>query len=330
MVAFPLVLPMGWVNSPPYFCAATETAADLMNARLRRQQEYGPHHLEEEALTGGDSKPIPSSASGSRAQQIHPPRYRRPLQYVDDFIALLQGGAQEQRNTMRVLLSTLDDIFRPVIPSDDPSRQEPASQKKLRKGDASWSTRKVVLGWVIDIVAGTLELPPHRQERLRAILADICPSQKRASVKKWHRLLGELRSMTLAIPGSRGLFSVLQEALKYDQHGKPCRVRLTRAVHQFLADFRRLADNLESRPTRIAEIFPRTPSVLGATDASGRGMGGIAFVHLKDSRVDPILWRNTFPKTIVKDFVSFENPTGTVSNSDLELAATVIQPVSPG
>lgn len=36
MVAFPMVLPMGWVNSPPYFCAATETAADLMNGALAK------------------------------------------------------------------------------------------------------------------------------------------------------------------------------------------------------------------------------------------------------------------------------------------------------
>jgi hypothetical protein len=31
LVAFPLVLPMGWTESPPYFCATTETAVDLAN-----------------------------------------------------------------------------------------------------------------------------------------------------------------------------------------------------------------------------------------------------------------------------------------------------------
>jgi len=34
LVGFPLVLPMGWVDSPPYLCAITETVADLTNARL--------------------------------------------------------------------------------------------------------------------------------------------------------------------------------------------------------------------------------------------------------------------------------------------------------
>ncbi|MBV5276445.1 hypothetical protein JZU56_00955, partial [bacterium] len=59
-------------------------------------------------------------------------------------------------------------------------------------------------------MAQTIELPPHRLQRLTDLLDSIPPQQKRSGVKAWQRLLGELRSMTLAIPGSRGLFSVLQ------------------------------------------------------------------------------------------------------------------------
>ena len=35
LVAFPLVLPMGWKNSPPIFSAATETAADIANRDIQ-------------------------------------------------------------------------------------------------------------------------------------------------------------------------------------------------------------------------------------------------------------------------------------------------------
>jgi len=31
LIAFPLALPMGWKNSPPLFCSATETIADIAN-----------------------------------------------------------------------------------------------------------------------------------------------------------------------------------------------------------------------------------------------------------------------------------------------------------
>ena len=34
MLAIPLTLPMGWKNSPPLFCTATETVADLANEAL--------------------------------------------------------------------------------------------------------------------------------------------------------------------------------------------------------------------------------------------------------------------------------------------------------
>ena len=37
LVAFPLVLPMGWVESPPHFFAVTETVADLANTALREK-----------------------------------------------------------------------------------------------------------------------------------------------------------------------------------------------------------------------------------------------------------------------------------------------------
>jgi hypothetical protein len=35
LIAFPLALPMGWVESPPYFSVVTETACDLANDMLK-------------------------------------------------------------------------------------------------------------------------------------------------------------------------------------------------------------------------------------------------------------------------------------------------------
>jgi hypothetical protein len=40
--------------------------------------------------------------------------------------------------------------------------------KKLFKGDVTWSTRKVVLGWVMDTTTKTIQLSPHRVARLPA------------------------------------------------------------------------------------------------------------------------------------------------------------------
>lgn len=225
---------------------------------------------------------------------------------------------------MRGMLCTLDRIFRPLLPGK-PFRQEPTLEKKLAKGDAAWSTRKTILGWVIDTVNGTLELPDHRFDRLCQLLDNIPPTQQRVGVRAWQKVLGELRSMSLAIPGSRGLFSMLQHALRYNHTGRPHRVQLTAAVHTFLHDFRQLATALHTtRPTRIAELVARQPTVLGATDALVQGMGGVAFVHLAHGSVSPIVWRAPFAPKTQACLISWENPRGTITNSDLELAATIV------
>jgi len=51
LIAFPLVLPMGWKNSPPVFTTATETVANLDNQRLNSGYPAQPHHLVDLAET---------------------------------------------------------------------------------------------------------------------------------------------------------------------------------------------------------------------------------------------------------------------------------------
>ena len=116
--------------------------------------------------------------------------------FVDDFIACVQGpnrGCQVRR----ILFQAIDSVFRPLEESDPSTRREPISMKKLLQGDCSWGTIKTVLGWIINTVTQTIHLPEHRQQRLAKILAEIQKSQKRISIKRWHRVLGELRSMSL-------------------------------------------------------------------------------------------------------------------------------------
>ena len=326
LIGIPLVLPMGWAESPPAFCSSTETVADLANTALavNAARLALPHRLDvisESIIPVAETTgtPPPNTYAHERTMV-------RPLQewdvYVDDFLGVAQGGKRRLTRVKRALLHSLDDVFRGLEPSDIPERQEPASVKKLLKGDATWATRKLILGWIVDMVKGTIELPPHRIERLHEILNAIQPGQRTVSTKDWHKVLGELRSMALAIPGARGLFSLLQEAFRHEETTQP-RLRLTKSVHGFLDDFRVLAKDVASRPTRIAEIMPTTPSVLGACDAAGTGMGGVAFVTTEDGSVQPLLWRQPFPPDVQRELVSFSNPQGSITNSDLELCGNI-------
>ena len=53
MIAIPLVLTMGWINSPPSFCAMSETVCDMTAARSYRRHAP-PHRLEHHAAEHDD------------------------------------------------------------------------------------------------------------------------------------------------------------------------------------------------------------------------------------------------------------------------------------
>lgn len=335
LIAVPLVLPMGWKESPPSFCAATETVADLANNAMRNEwhSTFAPHRLDTISEEPIPDEPVtPGSRKATMPCLPLPPRRQehyaaRPLKhwdiYVDDFLGATQGNKTTRRRVKRALLNSLDKVFRPLAPTDHPMRQEPASLKKFKKGNGTWSTKKRMLGWNIDTVAQTIALPPHRAARLIEILDSIPPTLRTVPTKTWHKILGELRSMSIALPGARGLFSLLQEAFRHKDLQRP-RLRLTQAVHGVLQDFRWLAKDLSSRPTRIAELVPSDPKVVGACDAAGTGMGGVFFVpDVTGTGTTPHLWRSAFPQHVQDVLVSFDNPTGTVNNSELELCGNI-------
>ena len=72
-------------------------------------------------------------------------------------------------------------------------RNEAISLKKLLKGDGSWGTRKIILGWLIDTIRQTIELPPHRKVELAKIFGELS-STTRVTRKRWQQILGKLRS----------------------------------------------------------------------------------------------------------------------------------------
>ena len=138
--------------------------------------------------------PVPTTRDPSLPSQSKPLAYIDV--FVDDFLGLNQGR-RNGRRVRKILLHAIDDVLRPLDGEDDIHRKEPVSLKKLRQGDCSWSTIKTMLGWIINTVNLTLHLPPHRAQHLADILASIPITQKRTSVRKWHKVLGELRSMAL-------------------------------------------------------------------------------------------------------------------------------------
>jgi hypothetical protein len=235
---------------------------------------------------------------------------------MDDFIAATQLTGSSLDAARSTLFDCIDQVLRPLSPSNSTFRKDLISTKKLLKGDAAWTTRKAILGWTVDTIARTVELPPHRLERLHELLESVPCHQRRTSRLKWQQLLGELRSMVLAIPGGRGLFSQLQSVLLHATNPAPKdRLRLPQAVHDQLDNLRWIASSLRTRPTRWAEIVHSSPTCMGTVDASGLGMGGVWLPTT--SKSPPLLWRSPFDRTITNKLVTADNPAGTITNSDL-------------
>jgi hypothetical protein len=239
--------------------------------------------------------------------------------YMDDFIAVAQGSATTLANVRSTLFYAIDEVFRPLHPTDTPfNRSQPISIKKLNKGDARWTTRTTVLGWIVDTERETIELPQHRADRLHAIL-DTLLHKRRLSLNNWQKYIGELQSMVMAIPGARGLFSMLYAAIS--ERSEQQRVRISRPIHDALVDFAALAHDLRARPTRIGELVDTLAVACGTADASGAGMGGVWLSATSD--FTPFLWRATFPRKVQAQLVTDANPSGSITNSDLELAGQV-------
>ena len=319
---------MGWTESPPAFLAVTETIADIVNNRLETITSIPKAHLFE-GLTS-TSVPLQSlTATNSYPILDTGPKWP-PLAYVDVYVDNFVKLAQGWTNAMRVRRHTFQAIDEMFCSNDhlNHNGKEPISQKKLQKGDDFWSTQKVVLWWLINTATMTISLPPHWRERLLAILTTIL-IRKRASMKEWHCLLGELHSMSLALPGSVRSFSILQTAI--DPH--KLRVKITEPLWDQLKDLHWLVEELSSRPTHLAEVVPTLSTYLGTVNAAKPGMGGIwfppvtlplAIQHPTSSQLHtPILWRARFPAVVCSELVSFDNPTGSITNSDLELAGAI-------
>jgi len=177
---------MGWNESPPYFCAATETVADLANASIRAGTTFPPHRLESAAETGRGQ-----DLWSTRPTHLSPqPRdfAQEPLRYVDvcldDLIGVAQGSPDDLAQLRRVILHNLDRVFRPLEPSDDPNRREPTSLKKLLQGDGLLTTRKTVLGWTLDCARCTLELTDRRRDRSPGGTSFGIPAYEGANVRQ--------------------------------------------------------------------------------------------------------------------------------------------------
>ena len=169
---------------------------------------------------------------------------------------------------------------------------------------------------------GHLQTPPPKRKAELGTLLNIPPSQHRISTKKLERLIGKLRSIHLAIPGAVGHFYNLQQSLTADHYAHRATTYVTSGFHSDLRFWRRFCAEMPTCPNYLAEIVQHLPIDIGFTGSSALGAGGVWIDPNEDGR--NYVWRLPWPEDIRTDLVSFNNPLGRITNSDLELAALVL------
>ncbi len=124
-------------------------------------------------------------------------------------------------------------------------------------------------------------------------------------------------------PISALAFTSVNRALR----GHPSIIPLSASgeVRAALLDLRQLVTTLAARSTHVKEILPAyDPEYIGYCDASAFVVGGVWFL----SGMSPIpetVWQLQWPLDITSAVISESNPTGTLTNSDLQMAPVVLQ-----
>jgi hypothetical protein len=240
--------------------------------------------------------------------------------YMDDFIQLAIATSQQQ---LAHIASAVMTGIHEVFPSHQQPEEDPISQKKLRKGDGTWSLEKDLLGFTFDGTPGshTMQLEAPKREFLLTILHKWLRATRRSRMgiplTEFESVTQKIRHAFMAIPCGRGLLNPCNAILSL----RPPVVFLhhNKALHQAMKDCRTLLRETSVRPTPCRELVMDEPDFVGVKDASLHGVGGIIVGHRKACR--PTVFRLEWPQDIKQAVLNTNAKTGGyLTNSDLELA----------
>ena len=313
-IVVPHALQMGWTESPGYFCAATETGRDVMQALIDGGILCPPHPM--------DAFMVPSTLARRQTSPDTPRKWQMSAVFVDDYIL---AGVENREGTFlqrtgRAALHTIHGLFPPPERSGHTGGKDPISMKKLEAGDARWAPVKELLGFVFDGEARTVHLTQRKAIGIADATARLL-KKTRAATHKFQSVVGKMRHVTTILPAARGLFTPLNRALR----GAPTLIALSAhgEVRAALLDLHQLVLTLAARPTHVNEILPPgAPDYIGYCDASAFGAGGVWFSGT--CALPETVWRLQWPRDITAAVVSESNPDGALTNSDLEMAAVVL------
>ena len=126
----PTSLQMGWIESPPYFCAASETGRDVAATYAETQVgSLPPHKFESHTEATAEYLALPERSHATALKYL--------LEvYVDDYISLAIPTARKQlKHLARAVMGGIHEVF----PADENDSEDSISLKKMKKGESKWA-----------------------------------------------------------------------------------------------------------------------------------------------------------------------------------------------
>ena len=307
-IVVPSAVQMGWTESPSYFCAVTESARDITQHLIDNNISL-PAHPIEQMMTIPHVPAKARTTKPSSSIQV----------YVDDFVnaATQSTDGTYLEKIRRASIHGVHALFPETSITNHANGKEPISKSKLDKGDGNFEPIKIMIGFEFNGIKRTVRLPP---EKAKVFLREThnMLRRKRIPMKNLQTVVGKLRHAAVILPAALGFFTPLNNIMKSNEYS----IILNDEARAALLDICTLLRQLSKRPTHVDEIIPNLPSHVAYHDAAAEGAGGVWFSL--SASMQPVVWRVAFPQDIANDVVSDNNVKGSITNSDLELAAEVL------
>ena len=311
-IVVPTSLQMGWLESPGYFCAASETGRDVADQYAESPIGTLPtHKFESHTTVAQEFRSLPKFSPSTEEL-----RYMIEV-YVDDYIGIAIPTSQQQlEHVSRAILHGIHDVF----PPEDDDDTDPISFKKIMKGEGKWALIKDILGFTFDGEHKTLWLEEPKRDALITILKGWIRSGEHqhhgVPFKEFESIVAKIRHAFIAIPAGKGLLSPCNDIIRLAP--EVVYLHRNKALCIALGDIRQLLQASIALPTKCRELVQAWPHFVGVKDSCNEGVGGV--IIGEKATCTPTVFRIPWPPDIKADINTKDNPTGKLTNSDLEMA----------
>lgn len=182
----PTSLQMGWIESPGYFCAASETGRDVGQSYAQTPLGSLPDHkFIEYTQTSDEYKALPDIAPLAH----HPLQFMLDV-YVDNFLSVVIPRCKKDLDHIaNAVMHGMHSVF----PPDSDDDEDAIALKKLKKKDAEWATTKDMLGWTFDGINKTMVLDEEKLSHLLSTLKAWTRSKKAIPFVEFRKTVAKVR-----------------------------------------------------------------------------------------------------------------------------------------